>query len=236
MASSPGIDITAQTTNRRITSTTNKARGPRARRSRACTLALVVALTASGCGLQATPLETRKSVRVINDVAGEARGPGPAASSLERAGSEFPDASTLLAISRQAVRAIANEHRGFLPSITAVSECYETRAQESVEGRVYCLQLDGAALLIESMMPADWREMDAQANDYFTEERFYDRQWANAPPAGDADEIYEERGRNLRLLRDALVFAVREYAESLAPAAPQPSMEEPAFQDLGRIR
>lgn len=106
-------------------------------------------------------------------------------------------------------------NRGFLPWIERVSECYAELEANDREGRFYCLQLDSAAWTLYRAAPQDWRERDAQYNDYFTDERFLARQLDYAPPQGSNLPPKEEWELRRMILRALAVARDRAFAELL---------------------
>lgn len=217
------------------------SRSPRGRRTRAGVVAsLALASSAlAGCGLEAVPVETRSRA---DDAAHAPPAQTPSAPFIDGAGEapsgrgvavQIPDTETLRTISRRAVFEITTNERGFLPSIAAVGACYDELASDDMEARVYCLQLDTAAWFVESMAPQAWQEMDAASNDYFTDARFYERQWREVPPFAETPEAQAQKRTNLDTLDAAAGEALREYLETLAPPAPEkPAPQAPTLQEL----
>ena len=185
----------------------------------------------AGCGLEPRPFEAikREIGATAPDPAAPAEAQAQTQASAEATGPQnylaspgpnlLPEPDMLAAISRRAVRDATHTYRGFLPSIAAVSACYEALAEHDVVMRAYCLQLDQAAWFVESTAPALWQELDAAANDYFTDERFLERRWRQTPPLKDTLEAHDLRRANIRVLEEAMMAALAEYVEAIAPGA-----------------
>lgn len=137
------------------------------------------------------------------------------------ASSDLPEPEALAAITRRAVRDMLQFHRGFLPSMMAVKDCYQRMLPDDLERRVFCIQLDAAAWAIEKMAPPAWRAKDAEANDYFTEARFRERQLKYALPLSDSDKLIRNKQRFLSVLGDALDTALIEELEKKWPSKPE---------------
>jgi hypothetical protein len=190
---------------------------------------LIAAFAASmlaGCGLEASYPEARtpdtsaaqSSVSAPADAPTSAPGAQP---TEQRATMDLPDSEILRAISRRAVVDITTTHRGFTPSLIAVTSCYENLQPDDLEARIYCLQLDTAAWFVESTAPQQWQDMDAASNDYLTDARFYERRWRETPPLADTPEAAAQRRANLAMLEAAAGAAIREYVETLMSDEPE---------------
>jgi hypothetical protein len=132
--------------------------------------------------------------------------------------SDLPKAEVLAEITHRAVRDALHVHRGFMPSVTAVTDCYQVMPRDDLEQRIFCIQLDGAAWAFEKMAPPAWRAKDEAANDYFTDSRFRERQLNYALPISDAPEFIPQKQRFLSVLREVLSSAIREELEKGMPA------------------
>ena len=192
------------------------------RPGRAVCVALACLVTIS-CGLEARPVEPLQHDQA--DVSDGQRFADPAAEAdadmalAEVVGAGALDPDTLRAISRRAVHDITTNHRGFLPSIAAVSACYDELAEGDFEARLYCLQLDSVAWFVESTAPPAWQELDAASNDFFTNERFSERRWREVPPFIDTPEARLQKRALLDVLDAAASAAISDYIETIAQAA-----------------
>lgn len=193
--------------------------------------AFMALVTLGACGLRAVTPEPSQHAQSEPVDAQTAQQEAPLAPLREEPSvrlqsvTDLPDADTVTAITRRAVNEMAVNHPGFLPSIAAVSACYEGLRADDIEGRVRCLQLDAAAWLVEGAAPLAWRQADAASNDYFTDERFQERRWRQAPPLSAGDDA--RKRRNLDILDAAITAAMRDYMETLMAPAPEKPQRQP---------
>jgi hypothetical protein len=127
----------------------------------------------AGCGLEASaPAKTNE-----NPVAAQQQ--APSGSYLDQ---DLPPPPATMAITQRAMNYISDPNLGFVGWIAATSDCYAALEPSDLEARVYCLQMDAIAWSLENAVQAEWRERDAESNDYFTDARFLERQTQFAPP------------------------------------------------------
>ncbi len=188
--------------------------------------AMIAAVVMAGCGLEARPIDSVRRADTADRAASAQTSSDPTIESVAIAAGgqgvavDTLDPDMLRAISRRAVHEMTTTHRGFLPSIVAVSACYESlQDDDALQARLFCLQLDTAAWFVESTAPPAWQEMDAASNDYFTDERFSERRWREVPPFADTPEARLQKQALLDALDAAAGSAIREYIETIAPAA-----------------
>lgn len=195
---------------------------------------MLASFVLAGCGLEARPVEPTRGSTDADRIPSAQISSGSSTDLAAFAASEQGapvgalDPQRLRAISRRAIDEMTTTHRGFLPSIAAVSACYDQLAHDDFEARLYCLQLDAVAWFVESSAPPAWQQLDAASNDYFTDERFYERRWREAPPFSDSAEARVQKQALLAELDAAIAAALREYIEAIASdssdmAAPAPS-------------
>jgi hypothetical protein len=199
--------------------------------------AMIAAVAVAGCGLEARPIESIRRADTTDRAASAQTSSDPTIESTAIAAGgqgvavDTLDPEMLRAISRRAVHDMTTTHRGFLPSIVAVSACYESlQSDDALEARLFCLQLDTAAWFIESTAPPAWQEMDAASNDYFTDERFSERRWREVPPFADTPEARLQKQALLNVLDAAAGAAIREYVETIAPGAFEEAAPPPSSQ------
>jgi hypothetical protein len=213
---------------------------PQSGHARRSMWAMIAAVALAGCGLEARPIESVRRADTADRAASAQTSSDPTTQSMAIAASgqgfavDTLDPDMLRAISRRAVHDMTTTHRGFLPSIVAVSACYESlQGDDALEARLFCLQLDTAAWFVESSAPPAWQEMDAASNDYFTDERFFERRWREVPPFADTREARLQKQALLDALDAAAGAAIREYVETIAQgafeeAAPAPTSSQPS--------
>jgi len=100
---------------------------------------------------------------------------------------------------------------GFSPWIIDVRKCYAALAKnESVDRRVFCVQLDAAAFAVERTQPADFQKLDSEINDFFRADKFLARQLDHTPPflAANSDLLRRQKTRNHRILERVLEEAM----------------------------
>lgn len=129
---------------------------------------------------------------------------------------DLPRAEIVAKITRRAVWDALHAYKGFMPSIIAVSDCYQHMLGDDLEQRIFCMQLDRAAWTVEKMAPPAWRAKDESANDYFTDLRFRQRQLHYAMPLTDAPEFVVHKQEFLAVLSDVLESAMRDEMEKEA--------------------
>jgi hypothetical protein len=187
--------------------------------------ALVVAwFTLGACGLEATPRPPREADPTLSEE------PANPASYLDQ---DLPPPPRTMEITRRALSTISDPNLGFVGWVSTVSDCYDRLDPNDVEGRTYCLQMDSIAWSLEHAVPPEWQARDAEANDYFTDARFNERQMQFAPPA-DASLRAEAQERRkaealqaLRMMRNmAMEEAVRDL-ESNGNGGEGPGSTEP---------
>lgn len=140
------------------------------------------------------------------------------------ASADLPSREVVVEITRRAVRDVVQVHDGFMPSVLAVTDCYQHLVVDDMERRIFCVQLDAAAWTIEKMAPPAWRAKDESVNDYFNDLRFRQRQLHYAIPLSDAPEFVVHKRKFLSVLGYALSLAMRNELDKKAatepPAAP----------------
>jgi hypothetical protein len=209
-------------------------------RTRCAICAIIAASVLAGCsiGLEAWPVDAAgrfdgsdraPSAQPHSDLSS---GIGEVGASSEQGLAIDPAGSAMLrAISRRAIHDVITEHRGFMPSIVAVSTgCENLQTDEDLEARLFCLQHDPAAWFVESTAPPAWQEMGPASIADVADERFSERRWREGPPCANKPEARLQKQALHNVLDAAAGAAIRDYVETIAlgaieEAAPPPSSQ-----------
>ncbi len=117
----------------------------------------------------------------------------------------------VLEITRRAVNDALGEFSGFMVWIDHASACYDQLAADDVKQRIYCLQFDAAAMAIEQDVPESWRAADLLSNDYYSPDRYDERQRRHLPPQQDVADAETRRVSVRYALNIALETAMADW-------------------------
>ncbi|MGD9814030.1 MAG: hypothetical protein AB7Q23_08180 [Hyphomonadaceae bacterium] len=111
---------------------------------------------------------------------------------------------TIRAITRRAVNDATGPYLSSASRVARARNCYESLVGGSVEERVYCLQFDAITMALEaSELP---QHTDHEGSDYYSPQRFIERQLLHLLPLGDVIDA-EIRRRGVRFVLNAAVDA-----------------------------